>query len=154
MSEIAYVIKQVLLALAYLHGENAIHRDVKVDNILVNSMDPDPCLGPRIKLADFGFTKYVCDVDKKERTVLGTRLCMAPELVNKVPYDNKVDIWAVGVLAYYLLTYGHYPFPGITKEVVDNKIKNNVPEMGLLENTACPDVAKKFILKCLHKDIE
>jgi len=54
---------------------------------------------------------------------------MAPELVKKEEYDFKVDIWAVGVLAFYLFTYGKYPFSGITKEVVDNKIKTAEPEM-------------------------
>ena len=80
---------------------------------MVNAIDPDPLLGPRIKLADFHYSKdTVEDVD--EHLVLGTRLCMAPELVNKVGYDAKVDIWAVGVLAFYLWTCGKYPFPGIT----------------------------------------
>ena len=52
--------------------------------------------------------------------VLGTRLFMAPELItNSKPHDTAVDIWAVGVTAYYLLTCGEYPFPGINKEVVD-----------------------------------
>ena len=106
-----------------------------MDNILVESIDPNPALGPRIKLVDFGFAKDIVE-NGKERTVLGTRLCMSPELVKKKVYDEKVDIWAVGVLAYYLWTYGKYPFPGITKEVVDNKIMNENPEMGLLENMA------------------
>ena len=60
---------------------------------------------------------------------------MAPELIkNQEPHDTAIDIWAVGVTAFYLLAYGQYPFPGLTKEVVDNKIKNYGPDMGKLMN--------------------
>ena len=80
---------------------------------MVNAIDPNPLLGPRIKLADFSFAKDTIE-GEDEHLVLGTRLCMAPELVNKEGYGAKVDIWAVGVLAYYLWTCGKYPFPGNT----------------------------------------
>ena len=55
---------------------------------------------------------------------LGTRYFMAPEIItsNAGPHDVAVDIWAVGVTAFYLLTYGFYPFPGIVKAIVDDKI--------------------------------
>ena len=66
---------------------------------------------------------------------------MAPELVKKEEYDQKIDIWAVGVLAFYLWTYGSYPFPGISKEVVDAKIKNEDPELFKL-TANCPEEAK------------
>ena len=61
---------------------------------------------------------------------LGTRLFMAPELItNSEPHDTAVDIWAVGVTAYYLLTFGNYPFPGTTREIVDSKILSSEPEL-------------------------
>ena len=125
---------------------------MKVDNILVESIDP-VVQGPRVKLADFGFAKELSP-DGKERIILGSRLCMAPELIRKEEYTNKVDIWAVGVLAYYLWTYGKYPFPGITKEVVNNKIKTQEPEMALLQSVGCPRETQDFIRKCLAKDSE
>ena len=56
---------------------------------------------------------------------LGTRFFMAPELVaNEGPHDTAIDIWALGVTSYYLLTYGDYPFPGLTRAIVDEKIKS------------------------------
>ena len=51
--EIAFIAKQVLLALSYMHGKNLSHRNVKADNVLVSGIDP--LLGPRVKLAGFGF---------------------------------------------------------------------------------------------------
>ena len=60
---------------------------------------------------------------------------MAPELIkNEGPHGTAVDIWALGVTAYYLLTYGQFPYPGITKIVVDEKIKDSEPEMSKLDH--------------------
>ena len=60
---------------------------------------------------------------------------MAPELIkNEGPHGTAVDIWALGVTAYYLLTYGQFPYPGITKIVVAEKIKENEPEMSKLDH--------------------
>ena len=82
---------------------------------------------------------------------LGTRFFMAPELIaNEGPHDTAIDIWALGVTAFYLLTFGLYPFPGITKVTVDNKIKNYEPDLGKLDHLQAP--AKEFIVKCLKKD--
>ena len=111
----------------------------------------DSTFGPRVKLADFGFAKELTK-GQKESLVVGTRLYMAPELVKKELYDEKIDVWALGVLAFYLWTYGDYPFPGISKEVVDNKIQYQPPEMDRLDRVHCPEDAKKFIEKCLNKD--
>ena len=59
-------------------------------------------------------------------TTVGTRYYMAPELLvsdsKKYPRGPAVDVWAVGVLTFYILSSGAYPFPGISKEVVTNKI--------------------------------
>ena len=86
-----------------IHGANQVHRDVKPDNILVKSIDPDPELGPRIKLIDFGFASDVPGETLK--VTVGAPLCKAPELVRKEEHGQPVDIWAVGVMAYYLLSY-------------------------------------------------
>ena len=82
---------------------------------------------------------------------LGTRFFMAPELVtNEGPHDTAVDIWALGVTVFYLLTYGLYPFPGTTKVILDNKIMSYEPDLGRLDHLKAP--AKEFVKKCLIKD--
>ena len=87
----AYIIKQVLQGLNFLHSKSIIHRDIKSDNILFNK-------DGAIKLADFG---YAIQLTKRKRgsvSQLGTLCWMAPELVqaNKV-YDSKVDVWSLGI---------------------------------------------------------
>ena len=97
-------------------------------------IDPDPRLGPRIKLAHFGFAAETEDAGMSRTIAIGTRLYMAPEIVKGEEHSYPIDIWAVGVLAYYLLSFGQYPFPGISKETVNSKILNEGPDMALLAN--------------------
>ena len=78
---------------------------------------------------------------------------MPPELITteqvKTP-DEKIDIWALGVIAFYLLSYGKFPFPGITKPAVDNKILNYGPDMDEVKFSS--PLAQEFVLACLKKD--
>ena len=86
------------------------------------------------------------------KVTLGSRAFMAPELItNEEPHDMAVDVWALGVTAFYLLTYGKFPFPGNTKIIVDDKIKTKEPELYMLEQLESP-AATEFIRKCLIKD--
>ena len=77
---------------------------------------------------------------------------MAPELVNnpdKENLDEKVDIWAAGVTAYFLLSDGQYPFSGANKQEIDDAILNEEPNMDVL---ACSDETKEFLMRCFKKD--
>ena len=142
-----------MLALNAIHTNGDIHRDVKADNVLVTCID-DELKGPRIKLADFGFATPI-DPGIGMKASLGTRMYMAPEVVRRDSrHTSAIDIWAVAVLAYYLCSKGKYPFPGINKEVVENKILNYDPELESLqfeENNQFATDAKNFMQKCLNK---
>lgn len=143
-------------ALSAIHINGAIHRDVKADNVLVTGIDEE-LKGPRIKLADFGFATPV-DPGIGMRVSLGTRMYMSPEVLRKdSSHTSALDIWAVGVLAYYLVSQGNYPFPGINKEAVDNKILTLEPDLEALnfdKNNQFAMDAKNFMQKCLNKTPE
>ena len=103
------MIKQVLLALNFMHKKNIMHRDLKPENLLCEE-NADDVNNDEIyeKLTDFGFaTKY--DPNNKQTLSLGSPMYMAPELVKEEPYDYKVDCWATGVITYILMT-GAPPF--------------------------------------------
>lgn len=98
------IFNQVLEAVAYLHDINIIHRDLKMQNILINEKY-------NVKLIDFGFAHFY-DKKKKLSVYCGTPSYMAPELACRIPYDGKAtDVWSLGVLLYIMLT-GEFPFKG------------------------------------------
>lgn len=114
------MITQILRALVYMHTNKVVHRDLKPANIML--VDTSGSL--EVKLVDFGFS-YIQNKDG-EKMKCGTPEYMAPEIVKKETYNEKIDIWALGVIAYKLLT-GEAPFPGETKEEVYEKIKKSDP---------------------------
>lgn len=114
----AYVIYQILLALNYIHSNNVMHRDLKPENILLESEDKDNL---NIKLSDFGFATYY-KAGQGESLQCGSPLYMAPEIIKSEDYNEKVDIWSTGVIAYILLS-GRPPFGGRKKDEIYRSIK-------------------------------
>lgn len=97
----ASLIAQLASAVAYLHTHSIIHRDIKPENVLVAP-------GGVVKLTDFGWSIHNPD-NHLRNTFCGTPLYFSPEILSSQSYDETVDIWAVGVLTYELLT-GSNPF--------------------------------------------
>ena len=97
-----FYIIELLLALEYLHQNNMIYRDLKPENIL---MDKDG----HIKIADFGLSKELNDINDTANTLCGTPQYLAPEVIIKKEYDKGVDWWSLGCLLYEFLT-GCLPF--------------------------------------------
>ncbi|CAM9983082.1 unnamed protein product [Ascophyllum nodosum] len=91
-SYIAYVCREILKALAFMHHQFRLHRDIKSDNVLVD-------LEGKIKLADFGFAAALTAEQDKRASVVGTPYWMAPEIIKGLQYDGKVDVWSMGITA-------------------------------------------------------
>ena len=90
-----------------MHTKNITQRDLKPENILLESKDRNNL---EIKISDFGFSCFF-NPDEGLDLVLGSPIYMAPEIILKEKYNDKVDIWSIGVISYMLLT-GRNPFPG------------------------------------------
>lgn len=78
----------------------------------------------KCKIVDLGFGKQLLKQGDVATTRLGSNLTMAPEIMQRRPYDFKADIWSVGVV-YYQMLEGRYPFTGTNIEAILLKIKNN-----------------------------
>lgn len=89
--QIAHVCQQTLSALSYIHASHRIHRDIKSDNILLNTKG-------QVKIADFGYAAQLTQDQQKRHTVVGTPYWMAPELIRGHDYGTKVDIWSTGIM--------------------------------------------------------
>jgi serine/threonine protein kinase len=104
-----------------MHSENIMHRDIKAENIMIESLQSERDLN--IKLTDFGFACFFKEGEGKSE-LLGSPLYMAPEIVrNQEQYDSKVDIWSTGVITYILLS-GKAPFRGKFREGIFQAILN------------------------------
>ena len=102
-----YLFRQVIVGIGYLHKKGIIHRDVKLENILI---DNEGC----IKIADFGISKEIKPGHLiKDRHICGTPAYMSPEMIKEkaIRYDGSTDVWAAGVVL-FVMVYGHLPFLG------------------------------------------
>lgn len=125
------------------------HRDLKPENVLLESADDNKL---DLKIADFGFS---CIFDPKDglELVLGSPLYMAPELIQRQKYNEKVDIWSLGVITYMLLS-GKNPFPGRDKREIQAKIVNSVVDLNKATLKTVSANAKDFIKQCLNKSVK
>lgn len=119
-ADAAKTCRQMLLAVAYLHAHNIVHRDLKLENFLYERQDTE-----HLKLIDFGFAKYHARGSGKMSRSCGSLHYIAPEVLRH-SYDEKADVWSLGVIVYMLLT-GNPPFFGSTDEKCLSRIQKGEP---------------------------
>ena len=84
-----------------MHSKNIIHRDIKLENVLITDFDDEGC--PLVKLADFGFAERLeagCTLNDCK----GSLLYVSPEVLNEEDYDHKIDIWNICLSIFVLLS--------------------------------------------------
>jgi serine/threonine protein kinase len=150
-AEARHILLQATTALAAAHSVNIVHRDLKPDNIFLIQRDGDPFF---VKLLDFGIAKVdtmnTGTALTKAGMLLGTPEYMSPEQCEGRPVDTRSDIYAIGVIAYQLLT-GRVPF---TDEHFGRILVMHSSEAPTPPRHVSPDVtpeAEETILRCLRK---
>ena len=106
---------QILQALIYCHSNKICHRDLKPENVLLEEQGV-------IRVIDFGLA---VSYSEGLNQVLGTAYYIAPEIIEKKTYDEKCDIWSLGVIMYVLLT-GYPPFNGNSDTEIMRSVKKGV----------------------------
>ena len=122
-TQIAVMFRQILSGLAYLHSNNIIHRDLKLENILINDIEKSYATNEDLfllKIIDFGTAK-IFDKNKYPRAIVGSIYYIAPEVLLK-KYGKECDMWSAGVILYMFIV-GHAPFDGKTNREIMDKIK-------------------------------
>jgi aurora kinase len=107
----SYIVKQICEAIRYLHTFRIIHRDIKPENIVIQHVILKVMQGIA-KMCDFGWA--VCRGYELRSTFCGTPLYVSPEILKGEQYDERIDLWSIGILSYELLV-GDIPFE-ITRE--------------------------------------
>jgi len=144
------IVFQILSAVEYLHKNQIAHRDLKPENILCSTRSNGTGFRQEsIKVADFGLSKMF------DRELLlsqcGSPTYVAPEVLLAIPYDQSVDMWAIGVITYVMLT-GCFPFfeEGNNYKALYQKIINI--DFTFPDDPPMSNEVKDFISKLLVRD--
>lgn len=149
-----YVAHTVLLALRYLHRSGIIHRDIKAANILITH-------NGQIKLGDFGVAslriahvknsgiKNDCHLDKRKEFPIGSPYWMAPEIIKEEGFNEKADIWSLGITIIEMLT-GNPPLYNIDPNKALAIISRSLPAR--LDGSLFSERMCRLVSLCLHDD--
>jgi Neu-associated kinase len=156
-AEIKNAFYQIMSALAYMHKHNIIHRDLKLENVLMDEHG-------NVKIGDFGAAIEVLDVLKQKKGLMeicGTSVYASPEIHrlrsplsrNKGPYDEKIDIWACGIILYELV-FKEHPIPNKVFKYAVNTEKKLIAFVinSLHFDSDVDEELKNLILSCLNPD--
>jgi serine/threonine-protein kinase len=149
IDEAMRIIREVADALAYSHQHGVVHRDIKPENVLVSST--------HALVTDFGVAKAVSDAASAAHLTgtgitLGTPAYMAPEQATADPaVDHRVDIYALGVMAYELLA-GQVPFRGTNLQQVIAGHLTRRPDPLSTYRATVPPALEELVMRCLEKN--
>lgn len=131
--------RQIVSALDYLHRNSIVHRDLKIENIMIDKS------GRQIKIIDFGLSNLFCP-ERLLTTYCGSLYFAAPELLRANPYRGpEVDIWSLGVVIYVMAT-GAVPFDDKSMPGLHEKIKKGHVTYPSHMSEECKDLLSKIFI--------
>ena len=152
--QLSVLFYQVFSGLVYLHEKKILHRDLKLENLMVSEIEKDVVTEEEyfwIKIIDFGTAK-IFEKNRAEKAVIGSSYYIAPEVL-KQRYNEKCDTWSVGVILYMTLV-GTAPFDGKTDDDIIRKIKIGKYNKTNTRFNEHSEEVKDLVSKLLEKNIE
>lgn len=148
--QIAYILRETVQALIYLHENHCMHRDIKGHNILLTE-------NGQVKLVDFGVSSHLAATMARRNTSVGTPYWMAPEVIAceqqlDQSYDSRCDVWSIGITAIELAE-GDPPLCDLHPMRALFQIPRNPPP-SLAKPELYTPLLTDFISECLVKDLE
>lgn len=133
--------KQLFEAIHHCHSRNIAHRDIKLENVVVDATS-------KVKLVDFGLSINLTECNKV--AVSGTPIYLSPEIINRTPHSNKpADIWA-GAVCLYRCVVGKFPFRGLNEEELYDQIKSGTVSLPTILTASL----QELLSMCFVKDPE
>nr|XP_046244106.1 serine/threonine-protein kinase 33 isoform X2 [Scatophagus argus] len=149
--ETRHIIHSLADAVVYLHKRNIVHRDLKLENILLKNSDEDDNGRINIKVTDFGLSVQTggVGIENIMTETCGTLIYMAPEMMSGRGYGQWCDVWSIGIVMYILLC-GEYPFVSKTRaKLLEEMMKKGARFTHTIWATVSD--AAKNLLTCLLK---
>ena len=141
------IIKQILSAIAHCHSHKYAHRDIKLDNIMFVNQNQDS----QIKLIDFGFATKIKQCHFFQE-IMGSPIYMSPQMLSNHNFNEKCDIWSLGIILYYILTC-RFPYKSTTFTELKEEVSNSffsLNSLSFIKNVS--QECKKCVLRMLTYD--
>ncbi|XP_075684568.1 protein kinase C delta type-like [Rhinoderma darwinii] len=139
MDEIRFITAEIICGLRFMHSNGIIHRDLKLNNILLTG-------DGHIKIADFGLSLYKVYGRVKATGCPGTPGYVAPEIIMRQLYDAGVDYFALGVILYRMIFHCR-PFPGVTIAEILKKVIDHEPSYEKVTDNTAVDITSRLLSK-------
>jgi len=134
-------LQEVALAINFLHSKSILHRDLKLENVLLDK-------AMTCKLMDFGLSKIVDRMSQQKTARIGTSIYMCPEIVLNWPYNEKCDVFSFSIMMWVILTGNFYPY-GLDNVAVEIKVASNPDYRPDVEQILIPDSSSSEIMRNL-----
>ena len=149
-------IKEILIQLnnvfKLMQDRHIVHRDIKLTNILVKYLNEQKTKF-KVLLSDYGVSNHINSITGKYRTIAGTKIIMAPEILNGEEYNNKCDLWSLGVNIFQLYTKKP-PYSGNVEKAILNQIdKLGQKVLDVIKDNNLKDLLSKLLVKNPKKRI-
>jgi serine/threonine protein kinase len=133
------IFKQLLVTVAYIHEQGIAHRDLKLENVLVNARG-------QIKIVDFGFSRCAQSPGELFATSCGSPAYAAPEVIEQRRYEgSRADMWSLGVMLYGMVT-GTLPWRGNNQQMIYEQISHADYEIPATVSVMCKSLIQSLMV--------